>query len=229
MGWLSRAGGSSKLTGKVDVEQFSCSVGRAGRWKVQPIQMAQLCNKLALYSHLIVGWITIYHVLVCYSQSISVNPDHGSHIARGMCGFNPMFLRTWTGYNWGEKPPYLCDHNHSFTWRNDSTCPGTLFIHCQPCPADYTSRYPDYKGVYGTGVNPGNKGWGGSPLNCTLTVARAGFFKNMSESCGHLTYCVRMCNTTSYCVGGDLQPFPCPSGKSVSKTSNFFGNISDCT
>jgi len=180
---------------------------------------------------------TLNEVLVCaacfallalsLSDAQSSAPAHGKLILNGVCGFNPSYLRTWTGYNWGEKPPYLCDNNYSYTW-NNSICGNASFIYCQPCAQDYTSVYPSYTGTYGTPVNPGFNVWGGSPLSCTLTVARAGYFKNYSAPCAHLNYCVLACNTTTYCPGGNSAPVACPSGKTVVKTSGFFGNSSDC-
>ena len=168
-------------------------------------------------------------ICIPLSSAQTSSPQHGKLILNGICGINPLYLRTWTGYNWGEKPPFLCDNNYSYTWSNVSACPGSLFISCQPCPFGYTSIYPNYTGPYGTPVNPGFNIWGGSPLNCTLTVAFPGYFKNFSTTCAHLNYCVQPCNTTTYCPGGNSQPVPCAAGKTVQKTSNFFGNASDCS
>lgn len=168
-------------------------------------------------------------ILTPFCSAQTSTPAHGKLILNGICGINPPYLRTWTGYNWGEKPPYLCDNNYSYSWVNTSDCPGSYLISCQPCPTDYTSVFPNHTGPYGTPVNPGYNIWGGSPLNCTLTVARPGNFKNFSATCAHLNYCVTACNTTTYCPGGNSQPLACPTGKSNRKTSNFFGNSSDCT
>ena len=140
-----------------------------------------------------------------------------------------MYLRSWTGYNWGEKPPYLCDHNFSFSWINSTACPLSFFISCVPCPPDYTSMYPDYSGPYGTPVSPASHVWEGSPLNCTLTIARPGFYKDSTTVCAHLSYCVEQCNPSFYCPGGDSQPVPCPAGLTVQKIEGFYGNVSDCT
>ncbi len=168
-------------------------------------------------------------LLLPYIAAQIATPSHGKLILNGICGVDPLYLRTWTGYNWGEIPPYLCDHNYSFTWSNATTCPGSFFIYCQPCPPDYTSMFPAFAGQYGTPVNPGSNSWGGSPLNCTLSVAKPGYLRNYSASCGHLNYCVQSCNTTTYCPGGLSQPLACPANRTVKKVSNFFGNSSDCT
>jgi hypothetical protein len=158
--------------------------------------------------------------------------NHGSAIARGVCGIDPLFFRTWTGYNWGERPPFLCDHNYSFSWINGTStkCGShTVYIFCAKCDPDYSSRYPDYAVAYGTPVNPGSNVWGGSPLNCTLTVAHPGFYKDFGLKCNHLNYCVLPCNSSQVCPGGDYQPSSCPAGLRINKSSAIlFGNISDC-
>ena len=182
-----------------------------------------------MLSHIAPFALALSLILSPFCSAQSSSPAHGKLILNGICGINPPYLRTWTGYNWGEKPPFLCDNNYSYSWVNISACPGSYFISCQPCPPDYSSVFPNYTGPYGTPVNPGFNNWGGSPLNCTLTVARPGNFKNFSVTCAHLNYCVTGCNTTSYCPGGNSQPVPCPTGKSVQKSSNFFGNSSDCS
>jgi hypothetical protein len=122
----------------------------------------------------------------------------------------------------------MCDHNYTFAWENSSTCPGSLFIYCKPCPSNSTSKYPDYAGPYGTTVKPGYNAWLGSPLNCTLAVASPGYYKNASQTCDPLNYCILPCDPSYYCPGGNSVPVPCPGITNVTKTSNFFGTAADC-
>ena len=89
--------------------------------------------------------------------------------------------------------------------------------------------YPNYAMAYGTPVSPGVNVWEGSPLSCTLTVARPGFYKDNTTACAHLSYCVRPCDSAFYCPGGEAPPLPCPAGLNVQKAWAFYGNISDCS
>ena len=185
--------------------------------------------------NLLTDWIIVL-ALTCFNilllaAGASVCVEHGSSIAYGVCGLDPLYLRTWTGYNWGGRPPFLCDHNYSFSWINATKCgPLTVYIYCAKCDPDYSSRYPDYAVVYGTPVNPGSNVWGGSPLNCTLTSAHPGYYKDFNQKCDHLDYCVLPCNSSQVCPGGDSQPLLCPTGLRVNKSAAIvLGNLSDCT
>ena len=188
----------------------------------------RLWKRSCVINHLLPVMIVLV-ARFCDSQTATA-PAHGKALVNGsICGNDPEYLRTWTGYNWGEKPPYFCDNNYSYSWVNDSSrCPGSFYIWCAPCPANHTSVAPQYLMAYGTNVAPGFNSWAGSPLNCTALSARPGQFKNYSRACVPLNYCVDPCNISSYCPGGDSPPVPCPANKTTASRNSFFGNVSDC-